>query len=298
MMLFFAGPLFSQEKAPLNSTKIQGSRNLPLELNLILESLQSTNADGSITPISDSNLESLLHIDSYARVLTKEDIFLIGKIEIYKTLLKSAKNYPKAVIDGNSLVTLKQAIKNSTDPFIIWFLKTLLQDSETLLASRNYKDYLLQKNSGNKLEQVEFKKIDKKVKLLYRWVSKINRDSADSEDVLKLDLVPVMNDALKNIEESFYLMASNTLFKPLPELITNTNDFKFFFKTTVKAKINTEVKKEKSVDEILAPLTNEKPKVPILPSPSTESWLNDEFAPNSLKNLPKPTDDADWLRDF
>lgn len=289
--------LFSQETASAKA-KIQGSKELPLELNLMIESLQNAITENQSLSLSDSTLDSIMHIDSYARLLSKEDIFLIGKIEIYKTLLKTNTFPPKAVIDGNSIKTLRGAIKNSTDPFMIWFFQALLHDCETLLASTAFKDYLLQKNAG-RLERPDARKIDKKVQLIYRWVSKINPDSPDFQEILKAELVPVMNESLKNIEESFFLMAAGTSFQPIPKIITSTEEFKFFSlqktkKKTVKAEII-----EKSVDDILAPITNEGITRPeSLPPPSKEDWLNDENAPANLKNLPKPSDDADWLQDF
>jgi hypothetical protein len=280
---------FSQEKTAAN-IKIQGSKETPLELNLLLESLGNSIENTKILPY-------IMNIDSYARVLSKEDIFLIGKVEIYKTLLKTNEHSLKAIIDVNSTKTLKIAIKKAQDPFIKWFLQALLQDCETLLESSNYKEYLLQKNSGH-LEGIELRKIDKKVQLIFRWVSKINPDSPDFQEILKTDLVPVMIDSLINIEESFFLIATNTIFEPFPGLIKSPAELKFFTLKEIKTLTKT-VTTEKTLDEILSPITDEtKVIVPTLPGPSKEDWLHEDNAPNGLKNLPKPTDDADWLRDF
>lgn len=282
--------LFSKENNNVVATKIQGSKELPLELNLLLESLPQT--------LDNSIQNSIFHIDSYARVLNKEDIFLIGKIEIYKTLLKTNLTYPKAVIDGSSTKTLKDAIKNSTDPFITWFLQALLHDCEALLGTPSFKEYLLQKNAG-RLEKLESRKIDKKVQLLYRWISKINPNATDFQEILKAELTPVMYESLQNIEESFFLMASGTVFQPLPPIISSTREFKFFSLKEAKKQAAKIEKKEKSVDDILAPITGEgQAEQIILPEPSSEDWLNDDNAPINLKNLPKPSDDADWLQDF
>lgn len=288
LLILFCTNLFSQE----NTQKIQGSKELPQELNLLLESLQGS------ASLNESQLNSIMHIDSYARILSKEDIFLIGKIEIYKTLLKPDAAYPKAVVDGFSLKTLKDALKNTKDPFVSWFLKALLNDCETLLATPAFKDYLLQKNAG-RLERLEARKIDKKVQLLYRWISKINPSSTDFEDNLKVDLLPVMAESLKNIEQSFFLMASETLFQPLAPLPTSVAGLKFFSAKAPKKKAAKTPPKEKTIDEILAPVTGEGVVAPkALPEPSSEDWLNEDDAPANLKNLPKPSDDADWLQDF
>lgn len=282
--------VFSQEKRETVVTKIQGSKEMPLELNLLIESLENSIGLEKVLPL-------VMGIDSYARVLSKEDIFLIGKIEIYKTLLKSNERFPKAIVDGNSTKTLKDAIKKARDPFVKWFLQALLQDCESLLGSTNYKDYLLQKNNG-RLERLELKKMDKKVQLLHRWISKINPDSPDFQDLLKADLVPVLMDALNNIEESFFLMATSTMIEPTPKLITSPGELKFFTLKEVKAPKKAVVSK-KTVEDILAPIIDEtQAPEAILPEPSKDDWLNRDNAPLNLKNLPKPSNDADWLQDF
>lgn len=287
--------LLSQEKeTPVVSEKrIQGSKELPLELNLLIDGLQNIK---SAENNRENILTTIMNIDSYARVLSKEDIFLVGKIEVYKTLLKSNDFSARATIDGDSLKTLKTAINRSSDPFISWFLKALLHDCESILSSATFKEYLLQKNSG-RLDKLEYKKIDKKVQLLYRWISKINPDSSDFQDSLRAELALPMMESLKNIEESFFLMAQSSS-EPNPTLIKSPKDLKFFALKEMK-KPKKAPKKEKTIDEILAPVTDEtKQEELVLPEPSKENWLNEEDAPINLKNLPKPSNDADWLQDF
>lgn len=291
-LIIFSPQLFSQEKTTVAAQKIIGSKELPLELNLLIESLQRESS------LSDKTIDSLLHIDSYAGALNKEDIFLLGKIEIYKTLLKSNISFQKATLDGNTVKTLRAAIKGSTDPFLIWFLKALLHDSESIMATPVFKEYLLQKNNG-RLEQLSLRKIDKKVQLIYRWVSKINPDSADFEQILKTELMPVMLETVENIEQSFFLMTAGTSFGALPKIHLSTSEFKFFVLKNMPTAVAKPEKKEKTVDDILAPITDsDKAPAQSLPEPSKEDWLEDENAPTNLKNLPKPSDDADWLQDF
>lgn len=289
LLFTFASQVFSQEKEPV--VLIQGSKDLPAELNLIVESLQTEKNDVAFMP-------TLFAIDSYARLLSKEDIFLIGKIEIYKTLLKSNTSYPTAVIDGDTVTSLREALKNTADPFIKWFLQALLNDCESLLANPNFKDYLLQRRQGT-LDRPELKKIHKKVQLIYRWTSKIGTDLSGFEPIIRAELVPVMIESLKCIEESFYLMAAGTSFSPLPPIVNAVSDLKFFSLKKTKKPTPKVQKKEKSVDDILAPITDEgTAQPPALPEPSKEEWLNNENAPSNLKNLPKPSDDANWLQDF
>ena len=290
-IILYSTLVFSQEKTEVPAAKIQGSKETPLELNLLIDSLGNSIALDKIQPI-------VMNIDSYARLLSKEDIFLIGKVEIYKTLLKNNENYSKATIDGNSTKTLKDAIKKTKDPFIKWFLQALLRDCESLLGTSNYKEYLLQKNNG-RLERIELKKIDKKVQLLFHWVSKISPDSPDFQELFKAELLPYMMDSLINIEESFFLMATTTIFEPLPIIIKSASELKFFSLKEIKIPKKKAALHEKTVDDILAPITEEtKPIDAPLPAPSKEDWLNEDNAPMNLKNLPKPSDDADWLQDF
>lgn len=301
ILLSFSQSIYTQENGEKSSI-IQGTKELPLELNLILESLQwaeqKDEEANKIPYLSENIIETLKHIDSYARVLSKEDIFLIGKIEIYKTLLKTNNTYPKAVIDGNSLKTLNFAIKNSTDPFVKWFLQALRQDCDALLGTSVFKEYLLQKNTGQ-LDRLESRRIDKKVQLIYRWVSLINPDASNFQEAFRLELVPAMIEALKNIEQSFYLMTHISNFQTTPDPIKSVNEMKFFVLKEAKKKTSPLIKKEKSVDEILAPITDEGSALPpVLPEPSKDDWGNDANTPTNLKNLPKPSDDASWLQDF
>ncbi len=281
---------FSQEETE-TGIRLQGSKELPLELNLLVQSLQDTD------PGQREFIDSIFKIDSYAKLLSKEDIFLVGKIEIYKTLLKS--NAPRSAfsLDGETLKLLKDALKKAHDPFIRWFLQALLHDSDSIISSSLFKDYTLQKNNG-KLEKIEYKKIDKKIQLIGRWVSKIRPEAPDFENTLKIELTPVLFESLKNIEQAYFLLAQNATQGKI-SYVTNIKELKFFSQQTKKQTKKAATQKEKSVEDILAPITEEAaPTETPLPEPSKEDWLNDDNAPDNLKNLPKPSDDADWLQDI
>lgn len=290
LFIFFSLAVAAQE-SDVPGKRIQGSRELPLELNLLVQSLQETNEP------KEHVLNSVLKIDSYARLLSKEDIFLVTKIEIYKSLLKTNETRVRFNLDGDSLKILKTSLQKAKDPFVKWFLQALLKDADSLMSGSLFKEYVLQKNNG-KLEKIELRKIDKKVQLLTRWIAKINPEAEDFENTLKSELAPVMSDALKNVEQSFFIMAQNTSGTKIPQ-IADLKDMKFFTQVEVKKTKNTTAKKEKSVEDILAPVTDENA-VPeaTLPEPSKEDWLNEDNAPANLKNLPKPSDDADWLQDI
>lgn len=291
LCLMIAGNAHAQKAT---QEMISGSKEMPLEINLLIDNLQSNNPD-----ILKTILPDLLKIDRYARSMNKEDIFLVGKIEVYKTLLKNYDAAIKQPIDGTSLTTLKTALAKTNDNFTKWFLQALLKDSEDLMSNKLYKEFLLQKNNGIKVDKVEYRKLEKKGELLQYWISKINPNSQDFPDTLKNDLTPKMLETLKNISRSFELMAKESSLSPLAPELKDESELKFF---TVKNIAVTPVKasptadNSKSVEEILAPVTDSSPQD--LPMPSQEDWLEDENTPPALQNLPKPSNDADWLEDF
>lgn len=274
---------------------ISGSKELPLEMNLLVESLQNSSAENfdKIQPL-------IMNIDLYARSLSKEDIFLLGKIEVYKTLLKNYATPIKAPVDGLTVSTLRSAIAKTDDNFTKWFLQALLKDSIDLTGSPVYKEFLLQKNSNAKIEKVEYRKMEKKAELIQFWVSKLSSSTNDIPDTFKNELNSKMMDALKNIQNSFYLMAKEATIGTIASPLKNDNELKFFSikeAAPVKAKAP-EAAGQKSVEDILAPITGSDISPQDLPKPTNENWLEEENAPPSMQNLPKPTLDADWLQDF
>lgn len=290
---FLAGILVTVSIQNAYAVKVAtGTKELPLEINLLVDSLQNNPENYK------KILPNLLNIDRYARTMTKEDIFLIGKIEVYKTLLKNYDEANKQPIDGASLTALKGAIAKTNDNFIKWFLQALLKDCEDLMSNKLYKEFLLQKNNNIKIEKVEYRKLEKKGELLQYWISKINPDSQDFPDNLKNDLTPKMMEALKNIARSFKLMAEDATLTPMAGALKDESEFKFFAtKDVTPAQApKTKTADSKSVEEILAPVTDIQPQD--LPQPSQENWLEEENTPPALQNLPKPSNDADWLEDF
>lgn len=268
-----------------------GSKDMPLELNLLLESYQAQSPDNFVKV-----LPVILNIDLYARALSKEDIFLIGKIEIYKTLLKNYDTPIKQPIDGATVELLRSSLSKASDNFTKWFIQALLKDSKDLINSPTYKEFLLQKNSNIKIEKIEYRKLEKKGELLQYWISKINPEALDFPETLKAELAPKLLEALKNIQSSFYLMAKESSLIPLEATLKNESELKFFTIKDVIPMAAPAKDKLKSVEDILAPIIDKDP-LP-LPAPSQENWLDDENAPPSLQNLPKPSNDADWLQDF
>jgi hypothetical protein len=272
---------------------IAGSKDLPLEMNLLISSLQSQAPEkyGKV-------LEKIFALDRYARSLNKEDLFLIGKVEIYRTLLKNTE-LPKQPTDGDSLKILRASLEKTNDPFAKWFLKSLIQDTVALLDLPLFKEFLLSQNATG-LDFNKYRRVIKKSQIIQSWVLKLNPQLDDFEQTLRALMIPKMEEALNNIENSFFILASHARLEPLNAAITDEKDLKFFsIKTegikTAPVKVVTP-KEEKTVDDILGPLTGGGPVV--LPVPSEENWVEEENVPPALKNLPKPSDDADWLQDI
>ena len=290
LIFLYSIKLFAQNtpEAP-PTTKIIGTKNIPLEFNLMLDNLYGQVSNEKLLPI-------LLNIDSYSRVLSKEDIFLIGKIEIYKSLLKNNSTFAKANLDSQTLKLLRQGLQKAKDPFVTWFLKALIEDCQNILNNPAYKLRNLQ-SDFSPLDKLKIKKIDKKIQLLYRWTSLINPNSADFEAILKSELLSAQLDALNSIEHSFYLLASSTNFENFSGLNKNPKEMKLFSLKEIKP-ANEAAKKAKSVDDILAPVLGEASDLQDLPQPSNENWLTDDDAPTNLKNLPKASEEIDVIDDI
>ena len=276
--------------------EVFGGKDMPLEVNLLVANLQADDAE-----TFDKILPIIMNIDLYARSMSKEDIFLIGKIEVYKTLLKNYDTPIKQPLEGPALATLKAALAKTKDNFLRWFLTALLKDTQDIIGNPKYKEFLLQKNSGGNTEKVEYRKLEKKAELIQYWVTKISPDAQDFPETLKNDLKPKMMEALKNIQNSFELMAKEASLTAPGTPLKAENELKFFIvkeasgpSAPAKAGVMRE-ENQKSVEEILSPLTNPPTD---LPAPSQENWLEEENAPPALQNLPKPTNDANWLEDF
>jgi hypothetical protein len=277
---------------------IVGTAELPLELNLLVEHIQLGNPQNY-----SRDLEIVTHIDAYARSLSKEDIFLLGKVEVYKTLLKNYSTPIKSPLNGNSVEIIEAGIKKTNDNFIKWFLLALLKDTTDLINNPVYKEFLLQKDSNVKSEKIEYRKVAKKAELIQFWINRISPQSEDFPSGLKFALAPKLLEALKNIQNSYFLMAREVSQVPMTPPVSNPAELKFFKIVERKKPIIIREKSEnetnngsKSVEEILAPLTGVAPNE--LPKPSLDNWLKEENNPPALQNLPKPNNDADWLQDF
>jgi hypothetical protein len=247
-------------QASEKSFVIRANQELPIETNLVLEELQKS-------PLPRSDFDSLKHqvsrIDIDAQLLTKEEVFFIIKSIFYKTLLVSTKQINKYTFDTQSFKNLSEASINTNNSFLKWFFMALSKDAQLILQLPLYHDYLVSKNLG-KIENIELRKIDKKVQLISSWVTKF---TTDSPDLLLKEIDPILQDILNKIEIDFHLLA--TLSKSTSITPQKTDSpLKFFSIEEVTKSVapTTPPKQEKSVEDIID-------STDALPTPSNEDWL-------------------------
>lgn len=291
---FFTFFLILFHSTVFGAKHISGSADFPLELNLTLEAINEY-----IPEYYRRNADALLDLDVNAQLIKKEDVFLIGKIEVYKALLKNNTTPLKGIIDINSINKLNKIATKTKEPFFKWILSALINDINELINSKQYKEFLLIRNSDN-IQVNNYRRIEKKIELLQYWISIITPDSEENDIQIKKILAEKILNILKNVSSSFAFIVRESQIK-----LTQVNREHKYIKIEEKQKKNSNIEKsikptnieEKSVEAILEPIIspnlNEN-----LPKPSDENWVEDENAPEHLKNLPKPINDTEWLEDF
>lgn len=275
---------FSTDAAE-NNLVIHGTKNLPIELNLVLEGLQRT-------PLSPEEFmvlkEQITRIESLAKGLAKEEIFFISKASFYKSLLISSKRQQKNYFDGTSLKNLSAAKQKTSDPFLKWFFSALEKDAQTVSKLPLYLDYLAARKMG-RIDKIELRKIDRKVQLISWWIAKI---SPESPELILKEINPLLQEILNKVEQSFYLLTSAT--KP-PSTASAKKDGPLTFFSIEKApKKEARETPMPSVNEIIdsvkAPVVT-----PPLPTPSSEDWLLGDEPPASVPAPPKAVDSTEDL---
>jgi hypothetical protein len=251
-----------------NNLIIHGNVNLPIEINLTLEGLQTP-------PLPQENYDTLKtqieRIETYAANLTKDEIFFIGKATFYKSLLINSKKKQKNLFDSSSLSILSQAISATHDPFLKWFLKALEKDASNLIRLPLYHDYLAARSSG-KIEKIELKKIDRKAQLLYGWISKI---SPENPDLILKEITPLLQEILNKIEMNYYVLSQ--ISRPTPTLTPKKDAPLAFFTISEAPKVEISKRIAPSVNDIIDSVIDETPQMlpSALPKPTSEDWLLD-----------------------
>jgi hypothetical protein len=299
IFFLFTYSLLAQEELNGSNKYIGGSKEIPSELNLLLESFQREELE------AESFQKLLKHahaIDSLAKMVTKEELFFITKTEIYKTFLKNVSS-TKVLIDGADAKLFLQASKKATDPFIKWLLQALATDADNVINSSFYKDFTAEKSVGL-VKSENAKRIQRSLQLLSRFYVLIN---IEHPNMMKSDLFNSYDESLTNVEAALFLVASESHFEKLEPISKIDEPFKFFtLKNRPKKKDrpvpkNTSKSVEDIIDDVPETLEEEAETLPSsinLPKPSSEDWTKEDSSPIDIKKLPKPADDADWLQDF
>lgn len=296
--------LINAVKAKEDELKMQiisGENNVPLELNLILNDLQSYDSK-----VANELLPLIKKIDLLAQDISMDEFFLIGKMEIYKTLLKNnsdkkiTKNWKP--ITTESVNFLKLATEKSKYSSLKWLFSALEQDAQSLLSAPLYKEIVQLKHQGVPLGKPELLKLAKKSELISFWINIIPSSSNISSSNEFTDFIMTkFKQAIYNIHRSLTLFHHETNFSSKADE-TKLHFFTLSTRLSPKAEINPQQNSSKttpdnkSVDTILAPVL-EAPELPA-PLPQNDDWLKEEMLPPSLQELPQPVNDASWLENL
>lgn len=279
------------------------TKKFPIEFELLFKFLQSE----ELNPDERYQFErSIVEIDRLARSMNEEELLFVTKTEIYKTLLKPTDStaLKREMFNPQFMSTVRMALNNAkNDAFIKWFLTALEKDLTTLFNSTEYKDLMLLKNS-RQTPPVDLLRVERRLELALKLAMNVN---SESNSQLRAELKTKSLSVLRNLENSFKLIALQSKFDPLSTEVSLSN--LIFFKAE-EAMVNAtrqqkEVKKDKTIDEILNPVLNSDSvnKNAPLPKPVGEDdWLLDaelnRMTAPSKTELPKPVDQTDWLPDF
>lgn len=266
-----------------NNLMIRGTKNLPIELNLVLEGLQRN-------PLSTEEFTALkeqtTRIESLAKGLTKEEVFFISKASFYKSLLINSKRQQKNYFDSTSLKNLSTAKQKTSDPFLKWFFSALEKDALTVSKLPLYLDYLTARNM-RRIDKIELRKIDRKVQLISWWIAKI---SPESPELILKEINPLLQEILNKVEQSFYLLTSAT--RPSSTATAKKDGPPTFFSIEEAPKKEASVTPTPTVNDIIDSV--KAPSV-TLPTPSSEDWLLGDEPPPPAPAPPKALDSTEDL---
>lgn len=169
-----------------------GNKNkIPAEFNYLLESLQKV----EFTPAEKNSLSSTLkELDAEFTLMTKEEIYLIVKGEIYKTILTYHKGTSEAPLEEGHMESLQKTLKEKgpkLNAFALWLMIALKSDVEVLLNHPNLGQLkLINKNK-------DLLRLKKKMNLIAPWVQKFLSMEIDE---FHNELRPIMWDIFRRIE--------------------------------------------------------------------------------------------------
>ena len=224
------------------------SKELPLEMSFLLESLQTYHMTETE---KESFSQSIFELDFSLSKLSKEEIYFLGKSEIYKIFLRPAS---KSSFDlaSDLFQLLKKAQEKlmhenkSYHPFAIWLLMSIRSDLESIANSTVYTQFHNLAVSNGTFTSAEMIRMARKLSLI----------------------LPVFNNFLEQTPEEFQdgirpkmLKTLATISKHALQLLqfayAQEHDFKNTSVLLVFKKVTSENKQSVrpvTIDEILAPL--------------------------------------------
>jgi hypothetical protein len=282
----FSSKVFAAE----NNLVIQGTKNLPIEMSVLLEGLQPS-------PLAQEDFyllkDQVTRVEELSSKLTKEEIFFIAKVEFYKAFLTAPSLTKKNYFDETSILNLTKAAAKTNDSFLEWFLNALIQDANSIMKLPLYREYQAARTLG-KIEKSELKKLDRKVQIISSWIQQIPPENPEA--VLKIT-GPLLRDILNRIELNFFLMAS--LSKSPAAVVSPKSTSLTYFSIGVAAKKEPKIiVQQKSVEEIIDSV--EGPAIPTisLPKPSSEDWLENNDDLPRLRGQSPPQNAAELIEDI
>lgn len=151
------------------------SEKVPLEIEFILNSIKWN----KLSKNESQKLKGYINgLDKSFQFLTKEQIFRISKIEIYKQILKMNKASKVKISEIVKSIPEKMTAKTKDEnytysDFSKWLIQAISSDFEQILKDPNFYDYKTKMINKQKIVSKSLRTIDKKILLLVNWYKKI-----------------------------------------------------------------------------------------------------------------------------
>lgn len=290
---------------------VTNKNQLPSEFSYLLEALQKTD----FTPNEKRKLSSQLkELDVEFSLMTREEIFLIIKGEIYKTLLTYYKGSSDTLLEQEQINLLDKNLQEKgpkLNAFALWLMIALKTDAEVLLGHPQFGQLKL--GANNK----ELLRLKKKMTVIAPWIQNFLSMNVDE---FHNELRPLLWEIFSRIENSARLFVMVGRFEKGK---AKDGALRYFVQKEVSSaeffpELENWLRREALKNEKEVPATNEwKPKdnkdpnyvaPKALPKP-VDDWMGQsewnsleknllktpEPSNNSPKVLPKPVDD--WILD-
>lgn len=264
----------------------------------------------------DELLSNIVISDTFFSKIPKKELFILSKMEIYKTVLSHFKTsqYKPLRVDQkviNDLEKISVASADDIHPFSLWVLKALIKDLKIIIRYKYYQTYLTQKAQSKKLQNIELLKLDRKVTLLTPWIRTFKLSSPEEINLLLRPLHFKIIKRLAFLSKTIYqttsfekepalsTLESLTMFKYSRELTNQESTLKKI--DDVIGNIELFPKKDEnntSITKLPEPSNDWIPEDDMLPLKVKKSELFPKPDPNYIKpeTLPEPVND--WLLDI